>query len=637
VPDLVVVQGAVRARFWLAFGVGRNPPIPDQPVAFVCSGRVAAIVTTHEGEAELPPGLDAESLGVFRVRDRAAVDPLVAVERRVMVVRPGPLPLVLFDVELPDGELSALAGAAGAAELLAVRLRPVRSCHVLRERLRGVGLAPRVVDASAVLDEGPADDVSDAHDPVRLARVAMRMRRAGFPVAAIVHRGPRTPEVSGLAALRANDVAGRAWERPARAPEPASSRTLLDATTGAAPHVGNRVELELDNSTARRWLLAAIEGARQRVHLQTYMATDDDVGRRVEVALRDAGRRGVAVRVLVDSLHGLHASFGMRNPLLERLSTCAGVEVRVSRPVAGVPSLEDLKQRDHRKLVVVDGRLALLGGRNVAHEYYTGLDEVEVTARTPWRELPWLDAGARVEGPAVAALDESFRETWAGAGGARFEILQQPPVGSTSARVVVHRGLRDAATLEAYLAIIESARSHVYAVNGFPLLLELQHALLRAVRRGVRVRALFGNVAPIHGSEPFEGDWATARAVATWFVHSRMDALVAAGAEGYQLAVRDVPGWAPDLGLVHPHVHAKAMTADGRVCAVGSANMDVTASYWEDEVLLVVEDATVARPFEARIDELIAGSVRVRRDDPDWQRLAGRREWMRRWPGVLTM
>lgn len=635
VPDLVDDGGVVRVRLGSAYGIGRNPPIADQEIAFVSSGRVAATVTTHEGEAELPPGIAAESLGVFRVRDRRAADPLAAVERQVTIVRPGPGPLVLYDAELPEGELSALAGAAGA-DLLAVRLRPARSCHVLRERLRAAGLAPRVVDASAVLDEGDAADVSDAHDPVRLARVATRMLGAGFPVAAIVHRGPHAPAAIGFAALRTAEVAGRSWGPPPT-PRPPSLAARLDATTGAAPLAGNRVELELDNAAARRWLLGAIEGARRRVHLQTYMAADDDVGRRVEAALREAGRRGVAVRVLVDSLHGLHGSFGMRNPLLERISACPGVELRVSRPVTGVPSLEDLKQRDHRKLLVADGGLALLGGRNLAHEYYTGFEEVKVGPSTPWREVPWLDAGARVAGPAVAALERSFREAWIGAGGAPFEILEPPPAGPTAARVVVHRGLRDAATLEAYLALIEAARSHVYAVNGFPLVLELQHALLRALRRGVRVRTLFGHVTPTHGSEPFEGEWGAARTAATWLVHSRMDALVAAGGEGYQLAVRDVPGWAPELGLVHPHVHAKALSADGRACAVGSANLDVTASYWESELLLLVEDETVTRAFEARLDELIAGSVRVDREDPAWQRLARRREWLRHWPGVLSI
>ena len=635
-PDLVDDCGVVRVRLGYAFGVGRNPPIADQEVAFVSDGRVVAVVTTHGGEAELPPGLGADSLGVFRVSDRGAEDPLAAVERRVTVIRPGTLPLVLFDVELPQGELAALAGTAGA-EMLAVRLRPARTCHLLRERLREVGLAPRVIDASTVLDEGDAADVSDDLDAMRLARVATSMRGAGFPVAAIVHRGPPVPATTGFAVLRAHEVAGRSWARQRPAPRPTSLAARLDATTGAAPIAGNRIQLELDNPTARRWLLAAIEGAANRVHVQAYMAEDDGLGRQVEAALGEAGRRGVAVRVLVDSLHGRHGSFGMRNPILERLSVCPGVQVRVSRPLVGAPSIEELKQRDHRKLVVADGRLALLGGRNLAHEYYTGFEEVKLTTKTPWREVPWLDAGARIEGPAVATLERSFGEAWCATGGAPFEILEPPPAGPTPARVVVHQGLRDAATLEAYLALVETARSHIYAVNGFPLVLELQHALLRALRRGVRVRTLFGHVAPTHAGGPFEGPWETARAAATSLVHSRMDALVAAGADGHLFAIRDVPGWAPDLGLVQPHVHAKAMSADGRVCAVGSANLDVTASYWESELLLVVEDESIARAFEGRVDELLAGSVRVDREDPVWQRLAREREWLHHWPGVLSI
>jgi phosphatidylserine/phosphatidylglycerophosphate/cardiolipin synthase-like enzyme len=342
------------------------------------------------------------------------------------------------------------------------------------------------------------------------------------------------------------------------------------------------------------------------------------------------------VRVLVDSLHGLHGSLGLVNPLLDRLSRVAGVTVRAARPVTGMPSLEDLKLRDHRKLVVADGRVALLGGRNVAHEYYRSFHEVPLHAATPWRMVPWLDAGARVEGPAVAGFERSFLEAWTAAGGEPFEVVEPGPAGATPARLVIHHGLGDAAALEAYLAVIDTARSSVDVVTGFPLLLEVQHALLRALGRGVRVRTLFGNVAPTHGGEPFEGEWTLARTAGTWMVHSRMDSLVAAGAEAYELEVRDVPGWAPDLGPVHPHVHAKALCADGSVCAVGSANLDVTGSYWESELLLVVEDEAVARAFEERAHALMACSVRVDREDRAWQRTARSREWLRRWPGVLS-
>jgi phosphatidylserine/phosphatidylglycerophosphate/cardiolipin synthase-like enzyme len=485
-----------------------------------------------------------------------------------------------------------------------------------------------VLDARLVLDEGEALDVSEMLDPVRLARVASRLQRAGFPVTAIVHRGEVEPLAETFATLTAaaleGDRSAPSFVRPAQA---------ASASSSAA---GNRIELELDNATARGWLLEAIARSTTTLHFQVYMALDDDVGGPVEAALAAAGARGVRVRVLVDSLHGLHGSFGARNPLLDRLSARPGVELRTLRPITELPSLVDLKQRDHRKLVVADGCVALLGGRNLSHEYYTAFDEVQLTPASPWRQVPWLDAGARVEGPAVALLEASFLGTWLEAGGAPFEIAVPPPAGASSARVVVHRGLRDARTLEAYLELIESARSHVYAVSGFPLVLELQHAFLRALRRGVRVRALLGHLTPMHAGQPFGGAWAAARTAATELVHSRMDPIIAAGGETYLFARHDVPGWAPELGVVHPHVHAKAMSVDGVRCAVGSANMDITASYWESEVLLVVEDDALARAFEARLDMLMAGSTLVRREDPAWQRLAERRAWMRHWPGVLS-
>jgi phosphatidylserine/phosphatidylglycerophosphate/cardiolipin synthase-like enzyme len=79
------------------------------------------------------------------------------------------------------------------------------------------------------------------------------------------------------------------------------------------------------------------------------------------------------------------------------------------------------------------------------------------------------------------------------------------------------------------------------------------------------------------------------------------------------------------------------MSADGRVCAVGSANLDITAGYWESELLLLVDDPAVTTALEARIEALIAGSDRIDRDDPAWQESARRRQWMRHWPGVLSV
>ena len=127
-----------------------------------------------------------------------------------------------------------------------------------------------------------------------------------------------------------------------------------------------------------------------------------------------------------------------------------------------------------------------------------------------------------------------------------------------------------------------------------------------------------------------------ARTAATAFVHSRMDALIAAGGEGYLFQVARHPSWAPGIDVIDSHVHAKVMSADGRACLVGSANMDVTAGYWESEVMLVTQDVAITTALETRIDKLIADSKRIERDDPHWQTMARRREWMRHWPGVLS-
>ena len=639
VPDLVPVDGVLRARLLYASGPGPRPPIADQEIGFVARGAVAAVAATEFGYTEIPGDISADAVGVFRVSRQGHRDPVAAVEARVRVIRPGPAPLILFDAELGSRGLGAL-GALGKereVDLLAVRLRPTRGCRAIRARLKRAGLSATVVDASAALDEGIALDVGDELDGVRLARVAARMRGAGgFPVAAIVFRGASRPHTVGFAALASDEVGG--WPAPAPAAALATSLAArLEATTGAAPIPGNRVEVELDNATARRWLLEGIAAARDRVHLQAYMAADDDIGRRVEGALAAAGERGVQVRVVVDSLHGLEGSLGAHNPLLERLRDRPGVELRVQRPITGVPSLEDLKRRDHRKLAVVDGTLGLLGGRNLSHEYYTGFDEVTLMPESLWRQVPWLDAGARVEGPAVAALERSFLGAWVEAGGAPYRVDVPAPAGTTPVRVVVHQGLRDARTLEAYLALIESARSCVVTVNGFPMALEIQHALLRALRRGVRVRCLVGSLTPTHGGTPFRGPWSTARMGATAFVHSRIDAIVAAGGEGYQFQVPSQPGWDRRVGVVCPHVHAKLLCVDGQVCTVGSANLDITAGYWESELMLMVEDPALVGAVEAWVDRLIAGSRRFDRGDPAWQQSARRREWMRHWPGVLSI
>jgi phosphatidylserine/phosphatidylglycerophosphate/cardiolipin synthase-like enzyme len=114
-----------------------------------------------------------------------------------------------------------------------------------------------------------------------------------------------------------------------------------------------------------------------------------------------------------------------------------------------------------------------------------------------------------------------------------------------------------------------------------------------------------------------------------------MDALVAAGADAHVFAVPQHPQWESGLGTIHPHVHAKVMSIDGRVCSVGSANLDVTAGYWESEMILVVEDPAIAAALESHI--IAAGQSGASTARPEWRKLARRRQWLRRWPGLMSV
>ena len=260
VPDLLDDGGPVRARVDQVAAVGDLAPMPDQAVAFVSGGRVVATVTTHgRREAELPAGLGAGSLGVYRVGETAPAEPLAAVEQRVAVIGPGDRPLVLVDSELTEAALRALADIAtpSAIDILAVRLRPTRSCRSNPERLRALGLPPRVLDARLVLDEGPALDVSEMLDSGASGARGVEAAEGRVPGHGHRPQGPGGAAGGGFCRVDRRSARAR-LERlflapPARDPSPSGS-------TG-----GNRIVIELDNATARGWLLDDHRrGARRR-------------------------------------------------------------------------------------------------------------------------------------------------------------------------------------------------------------------------------------------------------------------------------------------------------------------------------------------------------------------------------------
>ncbi len=544
-------------------------------------------------------------------------------------------PLVLLDARFPLEALRDVEPFAVDHTIVVVRLRADQPLESVRAHFDAVvpwGAPVPVLDASAYLDDGGAGDVSELADGVRLQRLGLTLLTLGAPVVSIIAASGPTPRSRFLTAWTPAQLQSRSPTAPLSAApeqvpdEEARWRVLTNSTLSE----GHLVTLELENKAARTNLIAAIAAARERVHWQAYMVDDDPISEEVAEALRQAGARGVEVRVLVDALYSLHQAYGTSNPVLARLGASKNVEVRAAQPLSGLPSVVDLKQRNHRKLSCIDRRWATVTGRNLGAPYYRGFGELELSRTTSFHDVPWLDAGVAFEGPLVEAVDRSFLQDWLRAGGAPFEVSPSPVAGPMACRLVLHQGLEDAHTLDLMLELIHSARRRLVMMNTFPLVLELQRALVNAVKRGVRVQCLFGSVRPRWGDDQPFGH-GVLRALADELVRARISPVLRAGAEGYQYTMA-----ASSLGPVFTHVHAKLMVRDDDTVAVGSANTDVTSAYWESEAVLVVHDEAFTRTTLEALEPLMSAARPVDLRMPSWSEVQARREWLsRNWPTLF--
>ncbi len=173
--------------------------------------------------------------------------------------------------------------------------------------------------------------------------------------------------------------------------------------TSADVSPGNAVNLYSDGDKTFDAMLALIEGARRTVVMEVYIMHDDAVGERFASALGDAAERGVSVRLLGDWIGMRRTSHGFFDRMRER-----GVAIRVF----GAPGWRawfGILPRDHRKLLVVDGKAGMTGGIGIGSEWTTGL--------VRRRHLAWRDRCARIEGPAALDMERAFEGMWRRAAG----------------------------------------------------------------------------------------------------------------------------------------------------------------------------------------------------------------------------
>ncbi|KIG14881.1 Cardiolipin synthetase [Enhygromyxa salina] len=484
-------------------------------------------------------------------------------------------------------------------------------------------LRAKGVPVSAIISDDIPPTDRDSADPIELLSHDEAIRRA--------NAGDFQHLLGRARAFR------EAWQRADR------DTWRLDHATGSKLIPGNEFHAELDNRQARERLFELIEGATHSLHLQFYIVRPSDFTERLIVALIRRARAGVRVRLMLDALYSEEELLGRANPLLSSLRAEPNISVLAVERIETRHDVEvtKLKRRDHRKLIIIDGRRAIVSGRNASDEYYTGFAEIPIHDNTRHERIPWLDAHVEVGGPLVREIQRSFLQTWHEQGGALTPdnepgLLPELAVKGTAAgRLVVHRGLADANGLAMYESMLELANDHVYIVNDFPIVTALERSIRRLLARGVRVELLTGSAA----ARRADGSFFPAPMHRTLFelmVKARLEPLLLAGVKVYEFEPPTCEQVVARGGRFRPYVHAKLVTVDGRLASIGSANLDATASFWESEANVVVQDAVFSGRLEDQLRELIAGSVALDPESDYWRsERAQRAVVLKLWPGSL--
>ena len=307
-----------------------------------------------------------------------------------------------------------------------------------------------------------------------------------------------------------------------------------------------------------------IDAAQHCVHLETYIFAADETGRLVSLALQHAAQRQVAVRLLIDGF----GSSGLPGAWVEEMRS-AGVEVLWFRRERGFFPMRRYRwRRMHRKLAVIDGEIAYVGGINIVNDIPDDEDF----------DAPRLDYAVRMQGALVHDVQEAMRHLWSSVrwasmrkriGRLRAQIGRRKTAESwQGASLLLRDNVRHRHEIEAaYLHAINQARhevvlAHAYFLPGRPM----RRALKRAAKRGVRVVLL------VQGKVEYQFQY-----YATQYLYGQM---LAAGIEIYEY--RD------------SFMHAKACVVDGAWATLGSSNLDPFSLWMAREANLVVRDTAFA-------------------------------------------
>jgi cardiolipin synthase len=373
----------------------------------------------------------------------------------------------------------------------------------------------------------------------------------------------------------------------------------VEQIAGSPLTTGNKVTLLMDGPSTYKSMYAAILDAKDHIHMETYSIEADEVGRRFADALVAKQKHGVQVNLIYDSVGSGNTPSEFFRPLI-----ASGAKVLEFNPLNPLVLRKKWKAgRDHRKLLIVDGKVAFVGGVNISSVYSSGSFRSKPPA--PGTE-PWRDTHLRIEGPAVAKFQQLFLATWEQQNGEALPVKnffpKQADKGSAIVRAVASSTDEDYNQMYVtLLSAISSAETYAYITNAYfvpdPRLL---NTLEQAARRGVDVRLLL----------PSKSD----SNLVFYASRSYYDELLAAGVKIYERK---------DALL-----HAKTALIDGIWSTVGSTNLDWLSREYNQEANAVVLGQEFGAQMKAMFEKDMASSALITLEDWRKRSIVGRlKEW----------
>jgi cardiolipin synthase len=371
---------------------------------------------------------------------------------------------------------------------------------------------------------------------------------------------------------------------------------VMESVTESPLTKGNKVTLLIDGPATYAAMFEAIRNAKDHINLETFILEDDEIGRKFTDLLLLKQAEGVQVNIIYDSVGSLKTPESFFTRLRDK-----GIQVVEFNPVNPMKAHLEwfLIHPDHRKILIVDGKVAIIGGINISKVYSGRLSGRKKVKGAP---LSWRDTDVQIEGPAVTEAQELFLDTWQKQKGPKLAGHNYLPEQKESGKALVRMvgstpGESNRITFIVYVSAITFAENSIHLTNAYFIPDDqILDAFTDAARRGVDVKIIL----------PATSDSSLGLNAARY----NYSKLLKAGVKLYERR--------------NALLHAKTAVIDGVWSTVGSTNMDFWSMLNDDEVNAVV----LSREFAVEMERMFARDL-AESDQIQWDKWGKRPLWQK--------